>query len=425
MRVLDQDPIPDVAARAGAARPGRRALTPAIVLGAETAALGVVRALGRHGVPVVVLHYGSTDTAHRSRYVNARARITPPHENEAGFVADVIASVQRYGGGLLIPASDEALVAVSRNLAALEQGCTVACTPWEITATFIEKRLTYALAERVGVPCPRTTVPASRDDVLRYAERAAFPCLVKPSQGYRFVARFHQKMFLVQNRDELIARYEQATAAGCEVVLQEFIPGADGQGVNYNSYWWNGAPLVEFTAVKVRGGPPAVGSPRVVESRFVPQVLAPGRAILRAMGFSGYACTEFKRDPRDGRLKLMEVNGRHNLSTALAVRCGIDFPWLQYRHPVHGELPEPTRFEEGIYWIDLLRDVGYSLTRRRSERYPLRDYLRPYVRRHVFAIPEWGDPAPFVWECRTLLARWRGRRQERPASSAVWTAAKD
>src|SRR5256885_12289598 len=99
MRVLDQDPMPDVAARAGAARPGRRALTPAIVLGAETAALGVVRALGRHGVPVVVLHYGSTDTAHRSRYVNARARITPPHENEAGFVADVIASVQRYGGG--------------------------------------------------------------------------------------------------------------------------------------------------------------------------------------------------------------------------------------------------------------------------------------------------------------------------------------
>jgi len=425
MPVLDQDPIPDLAVRASASRDRRQRLAPAIVLGAETASLGVVRALGRHGVPVVVLHYGATDTAHRSRYVTARARIAPPHEDEAAFVTDVLAAAERYGGGLLIPTSDEAVVAVSRNLSVLADRYTVACTPWEITATFIEKRLTYELAQQIGVACPRTLAPASRDDVLRYAEDARFPCLVKPSRGYRFVVRFHTKMFMVYTREDLLARYDQATAAGCEVVLQEFIPGADGEGVNYNSYWWDGAPLVEFTAVKVRGGPPAVGSPRVVQSRFVPQVLAPGRAILRAMGFSGYACTEFKRDPRDGRLKLMEVNGRHNLSTALAVRCGIDFPWLQYRHLVHGVAPEPTRFEEGVYWIDLLRDVGYSVTRRRAERYPLRDYLRPYLHRHVFAIPAWRDPAPFVWECRTLLARLRGSRRDRPASAAVWTAAKD
>ena len=398
---------------------------PAIVLGAETAGLGVVRALGRHGVPVVVLHYGAADTAHRSRYVTARARICPPHEDEAAFVTAVLAAAERYAGGLLIPTSDEAVVAVSRNLSALAERYIVACTPWEITAMFIEKRLTYELAQRIGVACPRTITPASRDDVLRYAGHARFPCLVKPSRGYRFVARFHTKMFMVYTRDELLARYEQATAAGCEVVLQEFIPGADGAGVNYNSYWWDGEPLVEFTAVKVRSGPPAVGSPRVVESRSVPEALVPGRAILRAMRFSGYACTEFKRDLRDGRLKLMEVNGRHNLSTALAVRCGIDFPWLQYRHLVHGVVPEPTRFEEGVYWVDLLRDLGYSVTRRHSERYRLRDYVRPYVRRHVFAVPAWRDPAPFVWEWLGFVARLRGRRRERPASPAVWTAAQD
>ena len=400
-------------------------LAPAIVLGAETASLGVVRALGRHGVPVVVLHYGATDTAHRSRYVTASARICPPHEDEAAFVTGVLAAAERCAGGLLIPTSDEAVVAVSRNLSALAERYVVACTPWEITRTFIEKRLTYELAQRSGIACPRTVAPASRDDVLRYTEDARFPCLVKPSRSYRFVARFHAKMFMAYTREELLARYEEATAAGCEVVLQEFIPGADGAGVNYNSYWWDGEPLVEFTAVKVRGGPPAVGSPRVVESRLVPDALAPGRGILRAMRFSGYACTEFKRDLRDGRLKLMEVNGRHNLSTALAVRCGIDFPWLQYRHRMLGVVPEATRFEEGVYWIDLLRDVGYSVTRRHSERYPLRDYVRPYLRRHVFAVPAWRDPVPFVWEWLRLLARLRGGRSKRTASPPVWTAAKE
>jgi transcriptional regulator with XRE-family HTH domain len=134
-----------------ARRAPRTGLVPAVVLGAETAALGVVRALGRRGVPVVVLHYGSGDTAHRSRYVVGRARITAPHEDEAGFVADVLAAAARWGGALLLPTSDEAVVAVSRNLSALRERYTVACTPWEITATFIEKRLTYALAERSGV----------------------------------------------------------------------------------------------------------------------------------------------------------------------------------------------------------------------------------------------------------------------------------
>jgi len=107
------------------------------------------------------------------------------------------------------------------------------------------------------------------------------------------------------------------------------------------------------------------------------------------------------------------------------VRCGIDFPWLQYRHLVHGVVPEATGFEEGVYWVDLLRDLGYSVTRRHSERYRLRDYVRPYLRRHVFAVPAWRDPVPFVWEWLRLLARLRGGRSKRTASPPVWTAAKE
>jgi len=123
------------------------------------------------------------------------------------------------------------------------------------------------------------------------------------------------------------------------------------------------------------------------------------------MRFSRYACTEFKRDARDGRLKLMEVNGRHNLSTALAVQCGIDLPWLQYRHLVFGETPVQRPFTEGAYWIDLLRDLGYSFARRGGEQSGLATYLRPYGGPRVFAIPSGDDPMPFVKECAGLVGR--------------------
>ncbi len=130
--------------------------------------------------------------------------------------------------------------------------------------------------------------------------------------------------------------------------------------VNYNAYVWEGKVLAEFTAPHVRNGPPWFGQPRVVVSRKVPDVIEPGRRMLQALGFSGYACTEFKRDPRDGKYKVLDVNGRHNLSTMLAVRCGINFPWLHYRHLGEGVEPHAMDFREGVYWIDLVRDIGFT-----------------------------------------------------------------
>jgi predicted ATP-grasp superfamily ATP-dependent carboligase len=120
------------------------------------------------------------------------------------------------------------------------------------------------------------------------------------------------------------------------------------------------------------------------------------------MGFYGYACTEFKQDPRDGVYKLMEVNGRHNLSTLLAVRCGINFPWLHYRHLVHGELPSAPEQSCGMYWIDEARDIGYSIKSHSEEKLPLMEYMRPYLSSHTFAIFDLKDPKPFVKRCVDL-----------------------
>ncbi len=56
--------------------------------------------------------------------------------------------------------------------------------------------------------------------------------------------------------------YAEATDAGFDVMIQEIIPGADSDVVNYNSYFWNGEPLAEFTAQQLRKAPPEFGAPR-------------------------------------------------------------------------------------------------------------------------------------------------------------------
>ena len=97
----------------------------------------------------------------------------------------------------------------------------------------------------------------------------------------------------------------------------------------------------------------------------------------------------------------MVVNGRHNLSSLLAIGCDINFSWLHfswlhYRHLVEGVAPTAVDFKEGIYWVDILRDLGYSTGYLRAERYSPAQYLRPYVGPRAFAILDWRDLRPFM-----------------------------
>jgi len=358
--------------------------------------LGVIRSLGSLGVPIVSVSYDEKDIGDVSKYVSEKIEAPHPEKYEDQFVATLIDISSSYNRGILIPASDAALAVVARHKKTLENHYIVACTEWEITEQFIKKELTYKLANTIGVLFPKTLIPECIEEVENFNNTIELPCLIKPSQSHLFTAYFGEKMFQVENLDQMISAYKKATDANLEIMLQEIIPGSEQNGANYNSYFWDGQPLVEFTAEKIRNGPPFFGSPRVARSKEIPEVIESGRKILQALGFYGYSCIEFKKDDRDGKYKLLEVNGRHNLSSLLAPRCGINFPWLHYNHLVNDIKPTECDFQSGIYWIDIARDVGYSLEYLGKEKISVLQFIRPYIGPRVFAILDFKDIKPFL-----------------------------
>jgi len=379
----------------------------AIILAGHTMALGVVRSLGIMGVPIVLVHYHDQDFAYRSRFVKFSLRAPHPELSEKEFVNFLIDCSTRFPDAVLFPVSDESLAAVSRNKELLNPHFRIACTDWEVTRRFIDKQFTYALAEKCGVPAPRTLVPHSLEEARSASKELGFPCLIKPCQSHLFFDYFGRKMVRAESIEQLGEIFNKANAGGLEVMIQEIIPGDDINVINYNSYVWEEKFLAEFTAVHIRNGPPWIGPPRVVVSRTVPEVIEPGRRILLEMGFSGYSCIEFKRDARDGKYKILDINGRHNLSTLLAVRCGINFPWQHYRHLSEGIVPQASGFREEIYWIDMIRDIGYTGKYIFRERQSLIDYLRPYLKQHVFAIFDLKDRRPFFKRLSSLMTQTR------------------
>jgi predicted ATP-grasp superfamily ATP-dependent carboligase len=119
--------------------------------------------------------------------------------------------------------------------------------------------------------------------------------------------------------------------------------------------------------------------------------------LLRRANYSGYFSNEFKLDPRDGQLKLIENNCRMPRSGMLAIACGVNFPWLIYEDLVLNQQSDVTEYKTGTYWIDFWTDISNSLFRRNEEEIRLRDYIGPYFSRNkVFADLNFHDLKPFM-----------------------------
>lgn len=383
------------------ARPVERGSTPpAYVLGGYEAGLAVVRSLGRAGLPVVSVvsavpeGVATREHGRRSRYVT-EVVAAPDAADAPAVLADTLADLPP---GVLIPTTDESLEAVATHRDRLAERHLVACPPIEVARVFLDKRLTGEAAEKADVLAPRTVTPQSPEELEEIIGGLQLPCLVKPRESYRYNRAFGVKMHRVETVAELREAWTRAYELEIGVLVQELIPGPETGGINFNLYVVDGEPVVEFTSRKLRLAPRNFGYPSAVVSGPVPEVVAPGRRIVAEMGIEGFANVEFKRDARDGAYKLMEVNGRPNMSGALAVACGVDFPLLTYRHLVDGVVDTSTfraDWARDVAWINDATDPRGALARWRGGEATLRDGVGPYVGRTVFASFALHDLGPF------------------------------
>jgi D-aspartate ligase len=112
----------------------------------------------------------------------------------------------------------------------------------------------------------------------------------------------------------------------------------------------DGEPLGIFCGRKLRQTPPGIGTCRVGEAVWVQEVVDSALRLLRAFGYHGISQVEFKRDARDGRFKLMEINARLWQWHGLATACGVDIPRIAYADLVGEQPPRAQMNGRGKRW---------------------------------------------------------------------------
>ena len=295
--------------------------------------LAAIRSLGRAGIEVLALDYRQSPLGFRSRYAKP-VRVPDPAEDEAGFVS----AVAEAGPGVVFPTHDPPLNSLARNRARLD-GFLFPFPDWSVLEAIQDKRHQLETARTAGVDIPETAYPRTAAEARAAAEEIGLPVLVKPQHPDRFKMLFGRQAFRCESVAELDNAYRQAEPFG--PMVQELVPGGDDELYSLGSYLsMDGEALGLFSGRKLKQVPPLIGTCRVGEAVWVQDVVDAGLRLLRALGFHGISQVEFKRDPRDGRYKLMEVNPRLWQWHGLAAACGVDLPLIAYRD-LTGEQVEP------------------------------------------------------------------------------------
>ena len=370
----------------------------ALVIGGEHPGLGVVRSLGRRGIPVYVLD-DQRCVSSFSRYVTRVIRVKNLRDEQETIDA-VMEVGERYNlrNWVLFPTRDETVAAFSRHRERLASFFRVTTPCWETIHWAWDKKSTHVLAKRLGIPAPETWTPRNLEELAPLYSR--LPLAIKPAVKENFFYATGMKAWRANTPEELNALFEQAHGVikADEVMVQEIIPGNGQHQVSYCAFFRDGEAHSTLIARRKRQHPHEFGrAATYVESADVPAIAELSDRFLKEIDYYGLVEVEFKQDPRDGQYKILDVNARTWGFHTLGVSAGVDFPYLLYADQV-GSPITPCQGRTGVGWLRLVTDVPTVLAGFLTGRLGLGGYLQSLRNTRVESVFSLDDPLPALAE---------------------------
>jgi D-aspartate ligase len=380
----------------------------AIVLGGNFVGLGIVRSLGRRGVPVWVVD------ADRSKSIAQFSRYTKRFIETKESIPELLLRIGRehhLEGWVLFPVSDEYVEILSTHHDSLSSIYRVTTATPEITRFALDKRLTYRKAEELGIATPWTSKSTSLAQLE--AEKIPYPVILKPAINHHFFPQTNLKALAVADAADLQQRYLQMSRyiPTEEILVQERIPGAGENQFSFGAFCRNGRVYGSLVAQRRRQYPVEFGNASsFVELANVPEVEAAGRLFLENIGFNGVAEVEFKFDPSDGKYKILDFNPRAWGWHTLGKAAGIDFAYLLWRQSVGlpvapvGKLRQAAWFREITDPVSILKSGNLVGELKR---------LLSAIRKGQLSLATFRllDPVPFFAEFALLILSGLSRRK--------------
>lgn len=368
----------------------------AVIIGGGFHSLGAVRNLAKYGVPVCVLNEGPC-VSQFSRYVECFVKC-PPLDDEAEFVDFLMQLAEDKGldGRVLFPSTDDSVRILAQHWERVSKHYLITVPSWQTIQFLYDKRLTHRLAGERGVPIPVTFTPKDLNELLSLD--LEYPLVIKPTVSKHFMAATKKKAYRADNRDELINLYQKTAEImdPTEILIQELIPGRAENLYSYVGFFDNGIPIAGLSARRRRQHPMEFGrASTYVETVSLPELKTLATRLLAGIAYTGLAEVEFMYDTKDGRFEFLEVNPRIWGWHTIAIRAGLDLPYLAYAHAAGKTAPAGSA-RENVKWVRLVTDVPTAASEILSGRLTVGQYLKSMSGDIEDAVLSIRDPLPFI-----------------------------
>jgi predicted ATP-grasp superfamily ATP-dependent carboligase len=138
---------------------------------------------------------------------------------------------------------------------------------------------------------------------------------------------------------------------------------------------------------------------------ILPDAIRHLRRLLDGLDYRGIFSAEFKRDPRDGVYRIIEVNTRAWTYVEFAARCGMNVCEMAWQDAQGLPVSRATRdYPEGVACVDLYHDIPTVLALRKRQFLPWLSVLAQWARAQLHTF-RWDDPQPALSFVRALARK--------------------
>jgi D-aspartate ligase len=230
------------------------------------------------------------------------------------------------------------------------------------------------------------------------------PLAIKPAVKENFFYATGDKAWRAETPEQLnnLFRKAKQQIRPEEILIQEIIPGSGLQQYSYCAFFRDGIAQATLVARRLRQHPREFGrAATYVETIEHPEVEELSERFLKAINYYGLVEVEFKQDPRDGQLKMLDVNARTWGFHSLGVPAGVDFPYLLYADQV-GRSVESSRARSGVGWLRAVTDVPTVVSDLWARELSPHSYLKSLRNTRTESVFCLRDPLPTVAEVLML-----------------------
>lgn len=282
------------------------------------------------GCTVTVICFSKLDVGYVSKYTDIKL-VAPCGKDEYAeqekYATALIASNQY---DLVVPMTDYSAAYLSKKKDVLSQYAKIAVNDWEVFKYAIDKMNTAKACAHFGICAPATLFS---NDLANETQRKgiSFPMVVKPITACGSIG-----FNIVESEEKLHRLLSGNNNENGPLFIQEYIPPG---GPQYNVHMFidkAGIRRGTVVSIKRRWFPLDGGAATFTQTVKNDGVSAQCEKLLRSIGWNGYADLDLIEDPRDGKVKLLEINPRISANVKMCFFAGVNIARLIYENELGG-----------------------------------------------------------------------------------------